>query len=296
MALCSEPRKGRTPPVLAILGGLAAAACWTVTTISSSRSSKLIGPFSVLAWVMFVGLVATLPIAVAEGVPADLHGAIAGWLALAGVCNVAGLLLAYESLRIGKVGVASPIISTEGAIAALIAVLAGEALGLPQGLALIVVALGIVAVAGGGEAELGGRRNELWSILLAGAAALSFGTSLYVTGRVSNRVPLAWAVLPPRVIGVAVVAIPLLASSRLRLTRAAAPYVVAGGLAEAGGFFAYAFGARHGIAVTAVLGSQFAVLSALAAYLLFGEKLGRLRIAGVLVTAIGVAALSALQA
>jgi drug/metabolite transporter (DMT)-like permease len=63
-----------------------------------------------------------------------------------------------------------------------------------------------------------------------------------------------------------------------------------------GGFFTYAFGARHGIAITAVLGSQFAVLAAIVAYFLFGEKLGRFRIAGVVVTAIGVAVLSVLQA
>jgi len=109
-------------------------------------------------------------------------------------------------------------------------------------------------------------------------------------------VPLVWAVLPPRVVGVVAAAIPLVLSKRIRLTHRAATLVVASGLAEVGGYFAFAFGSRHGIAVTAVLGSQFAVLSAPAAFLLFGEKLGRLRTLGVVVTAVGVAVLSALQA
>ena len=104
------------------------------------------------------------------------------------------------------------------------------------------------------------------------------------------------SVLPPRVVGVAAVAIPLLLASRLHLTRRAVPFVVTSGLAEVVGYFAFALGSRHGIAVTAVIGSQCAVTSALAAYLIFGEKLGRLRILGVVVTAIGVALLSALQA
>ncbi len=282
--------------MLAILGGLGAAAFWTVTTLCSSRSSKLIGPASSLAWVMVVGLVVAAPLAALKGVPDSLDPSLGGWLVIIGICNVGGLLLAYESLRIGKVGIASPIISTEGAVAAVIAVAAGEALGQGQAAALAVIAIGIVAVASGSEADSPPRRRELQSVLLAGVAALLFGFGLYALGRISKELPLTWAVLPPRVIGVALVTIPLALTSRLRLTREAAPYVIVGGLAEVGGFFAFAFGARHSISVTAVLGSQFAVLAAIAAYILYGEKLGRLRIAGVVVTAIGVAALSALQA
>ena len=282
--------------MFAILGGLAAAAFWTVTTLTSSRSSRLIGAVSVLAWVMIVGLAVTAPMAAVEGVPRGLGGATWVWLVLSGVCNVAGLLCAYEALRLGKVGLVSPIISTEGAIAAMIAVVAGEALGLPRGFALAVVAAGIVAVAAGSAGEEAPGHHDVRAALFAGSAALLFGLGLYSTGRVSKDVSLVWAVLPPRVIGVVAVAVPLALSGRLRLTRRAAVLVAASGLCEVGGYFAFAFGARHGIAVTAVLGSQFAVLAAIVAYFLFGEKLGRLRIAGVVVTALGVAALSALQA
>jgi drug/metabolite transporter (DMT)-like permease len=281
---------------LAILGGLAAAAFWTVTTLCSSRSSKLIGPASVLAWVMIVGLAVTAPIAATEGVPANFDRSIVTWLAISGVCNVGGLLFAYEALRIGKVGLASPIISTEGAVAAVIAVIAGEALGLPRGVTLALIVAGIVAVAAGSAGEEAPGHHDVRAALCAGAAALSFGVGLYSTGRISSDVSLAWAVLPPRIVGVIAVAIPLILSKRLLLTRRAATLVVVSGLCEVGGYFAFAFGARHGIAVTAVLGSQFAVLAAIAAYFLFGEKLGRLRIAGIVVTAIGVAVLSALQA
>jgi len=282
--------------VFAILGGLAAAAFWTVTTLCSSRASRMIGPFSVLAWVMIVGLAVTAPAAASEGIPANLDRSIVAWLVLSGVCNVGGLLFAYEALRLGKVGVASPIVSTEGAIAAVIAVIAGEALGLPRGAALALVVIGIVAVAAGSGGEEAPGHHDVEAVVFAGAAALSFGMGMYATGHVSVDVPLVWAVLPPRVVGVVAVAIPLVLSKRIRLTRRAAPLVAASGLAEVGGYFAFAFGSRHGIAVTAVLGSQFAVLSALAAFLLFGEKLGRLRTLGVVVTAVGVAVLSALQA
>lgn len=282
--------------MLAILGGFCAAGFWTVTTLCSSRASRLIGPVSVLAWVMIVGLVVTAPVAAIEGVPKNLDRTIVVWLLIAGVCNVGGLLLVYEALRIGKVGLSSPIISTEGAVAAVIAVGAGEALGLPRGIALAVIVIGIAAVAAGSRGEEAPGHHDVRAVLLAAAAALSFGLCLYATARVSTEIPLVWAVLPPRVIGVVAVAIPLVLSSRLRLTRRAAVFVIATGLAEVGGALAFAFGARHGIAVTAVIGSQFAVTSAIAAYVLFGEKLGRIRVAGVIVTAIGVAVLSVLQA
>ena len=50
------------------------------------------------------------------------------------------------------------------------------------------------------------------------------------------------------------------------------------------------------IAVAAVLSSQFATLSALAGYLVFGERLSRLQLLGVLVVISGVAVLSVLRA
>src|SRR4026208_2408246 len=47
-------------------------------------------------------------------------------LPVAGLGNIAGLPLVSTALREGKVGIVGPIVSTEGAIAAVLAVLAGE--------------------------------------------------------------------------------------------------------------------------------------------------------------------------
>jgi len=41
--------------MVAILGGLGAALSWAIATLASSRSSRLIGPISVLGWVMAIG-------------------------------------------------------------------------------------------------------------------------------------------------------------------------------------------------------------------------------------------------
>jgi drug/metabolite transporter (DMT)-like permease len=284
--------------VTAVLGGLAAACVWAVTLLCSTRATRLIGPSSVVAWVMLVGLVVTLPAAVAAGLP-DLDGRSIALLLVAGCGNVLGLLLVYSALRTGKVGIVGPIVSTEGAIAAVLAVVAGESVAAGTGATLALIVLGIVLAGIDRETEAEAavpRRLLADSTALAVVAAFCFGASIYATGRVSEDVPIAWAVLPPRVIGVVAVAIPLLVTSRIALTRPAVPFVVAAGICEVAGFALFALGARHGIAVTAVLASQFAGIAAVAAYVLFGERLTRVQVAGAVAIATGVALITWLQA
>jgi drug/metabolite transporter (DMT)-like permease len=281
--------------VIAILGGLGAACAWAVTTLTAARASRLIGTPSTLAWVMLTGFVVVAPVALAEGRPAALDGGAFAWLAIAGAGNVAGLLFVYSGLRIGKVGVVSPISSTEGAVAAVVAVVAGERLGAWTAAALVLIAVGVILAARPAVEPDETGHDDPRAAVFGMAAALAFGASLYATGRASLELPIAWAVLPPRLLGVAFVTIPLALLGRMRLTREAAPIVVLSGLAEVVGFVSYAIGARHGIAITAVIASQFAALAAIAAGFLFRERLGRTGVAGVIVIAVGVAAVSALR-
>jgi drug/metabolite transporter (DMT)-like permease len=278
--------------VVAVLGGFGAAACWATATLCASRSTRMIGAWSVLAWVMLVGFVVVTPFVVARGIPNALGKSELVWLVLSGAGNVGGLLFAYKALRVGKVSIVAPITSTEGAIAAVIAVVTGETLGAGAGLMLVVIVVG-VALAGMGPG--GGSGDPLRATLFAACAAACFGVSLYATGRASDVLPLVWAVFPARLLGVVAVALPLALTRRLRLTRKAVPLVVTSGLCEVLGFASYALGARHGIAVAAVLASQFAALAAVAAYFLFHERLTRVQLSGIVTIAVGVAVLTAIQ-
>lgn len=282
--------------MLAILGGLGAAFCFGTSTLCSTRSSRLVGSGSVVAGMMVVGLLAVCPFLLAGGVPDGLDGESAVWLVLSGMGNVVGMLIVYAALRIEKVGIVAPLTSIEGAVAALIAVAAGEAIGGGTGLALAVITAGVV-LAGVVRAEQEvehsyGRRGAALALL----SALCFGVGLYATARIGDSLPLVWAVFPARLAGTLFVAVPLAVSSRLHITREALPLVIASGLAEVVGFVSYAFGARHGIAVAAVLASQFAAVAAVGGYLLFGERLTRIQLAGVAAILAGVAALTALTA
>ncbi len=282
--------------MIAILGGLGAALMWAASTLCSSRSSRMIGAASVLAWVMLAGLAANLVVVAVGPLPGPLNGSDLALMLASGVGNALGLFLVYSALRRGKVGLVAPIASTEGAIAAVLAVATGESLGVPSALLLAVMASGVVlaAVAPEGLPVPGERRSA--SVGLAALAALSFGIGLFATGRLGASLPVGWALLPPRVVGVVAVTIPLALTGRLRLTRPAVPLVVAAGLAEVLGFASYVAGARHGIAVAAVLGSQFAAIASVAAYVLFRERLTRLQLGGVGLIVLGVAALTAIKA
>jgi drug/metabolite transporter (DMT)-like permease len=289
--------------MLAIVGGLGAALVFATVTLCNSRSSRMIGPTQLLAWVMLIGLAIVAPLVALEGVPDELDAESSTWLAVAGIGNVVGLLLAYAALRLGKVGVVAPVVATQGAVAALLAVVAGESIGAGTGLALAVIAVGVVLAGlstGSGEPADPGRGahpgRERRALSYALGAAFAIGWSLYATARASIDLPVVWALLPSRVIGVVAVTVPLALRSGLRMTRPALPLVAVAGVFEVLGFALFALGARHGIAVSAVLASQFAAIAAVAAYFLFGERLARVQLAGVALIVVGVGVLSALEA
>jgi drug/metabolite transporter (DMT)-like permease len=279
--------------VIAVLGGFGAAACWAGAALCASRASKLIGAWAVLGWVMLTGFVVVGPPTAAAGIPDELGAREVGWLLVSGCGNVVGLLFEYAALRVGKVSIVTPIVSTEGAITAAIAIAAGETVGAGVGLALAVIVVGVVLAS---TAPGGGSGDARRASVLAGASALCFGVSLYATGRLGETLPLLWAVVPARLVGTVAVALPLLAARRLRLTRAAAPFALASGLCEVGGAVLFVLGSRHSIAISAVLASQFAALAAIAAFVLFRERLTPVQLAGITVIAVEVGVISALQA
>ena len=308
----------------AILAGLGAATLWAAATLCSSRSSRMLGSRVVLAWIMIVGVVVGLPVAVVSPPPTTVAPSTFALLFLAGTCYVVGLQLTYAALRVGKVSIVAPIVSTEGAVAALVSVALGDSIGLIAGLTLVAMAVGVVLssverarpeVAAGDfdlvadaidepaptqgqqasrpvEPLVDARRTTVLAIVSAGV----FGIGLVAAGRSALLVPVSWVALSARLIGIVGVVIPLLIQRRLRLSRAALPLVVIAGIGEVVGSMLSAWGSRESIAITAVMGSQFAALAAVAAFLLFGERLARVQLVGVVLIVAGVTVLAAVSA
>lgn len=287
--------------MVAIFGGLGAALSWAIATLASSRSSRMIGPISVLGWVMTVGFLAALGPALLTR-PDRLGVPEAAGLVATGLSHNIGLLLAYRALSIGRVSIVAPITSTEGAAAALLSVALGETLAGTTALILAVIALGVVLAAAERAADpTSGPRldpgHNRQAALFALAAAATFSIGLVLAGRLGAAgMPPAWVMLVSRTVGLTVIVLPLVLMRRFRLTRAALPLVVVAGLLEVFGGGIYVVAASENVAIAAVVSSQFAALAALGGYFLFGERLQRLQLIGVVIVVLGVTALAALQA
>jgi drug/metabolite transporter (DMT)-like permease len=294
--------------MIAILGGLATAVLWASTLLGSARASRLIGPWSTLAWVMLIGLAVALPLVLLTGTDVRLTSGDLLNLAIAGVANSGGLLLGYAALRRGKVAVVGPIVSTEGAIGAVLAIIAGDPVSAATGVLLAVIAAGVVLASVERSADRAvedddtrpnpdatGRSAAVTAGLAMGAAIL-FGINLFVTSRIADALPVAWSILPARVAGVAAVSLPLILTRRINIRREAVPFLVLVGLAEVAGIATFALGARDSAPVTSVIASQFAGIAAVVAFVLFRERLSRIQVAGVATIAVGVAGLALLRA
>ena len=79
------------------------------------------------------------------------------------------------------------------------------------------------------------------------------------------------------------------------MTKATAPLLALVGICDIAGITMYAIGAQQNIAVTAVVASQMAPMAAVLAYFIFGERLGKGQIVGLVVILSGVTVLSFLQ-
>ena len=286
----------------------------------------MIGSRVVLAWVMIVGTIVGLPLALASGVPREIAPGTLALVLLTGICYSAGLYVTYKALTIGKVSIVAPVVATEGAVGALIAIALGDTLTLVAALLLAVIAGGVVLSAieparpdvPAGDIELaadaldGPAREDARvriadhaalladdatrtraTVLYSVTGALMFGVGIVAAGKAATLIAPIWVAVGARFVGLAVVALPLVLQRRLVLTRRALPLVVVAGIGEIIGSTAYAWGSIHSIPITAVLGSQFAAIAMVAAFLLFGERLSRTQVTGVVLIVGGVTALAA---
>jgi drug/metabolite transporter (DMT)-like permease len=274
--------------VTAVIAGLVTALAWGLATVAAARVSRSLGPWSTTGWVVLIGLVATLPLVALDQPAQPVESADLAWLAVGGLGYVIGMVLNYTALTGGKIPVTAPIVSTEGAIAATLAVLGGEPATPILVAMLALIGVGIFTVAlqpGDGVDAL--RGDGARYVALAVVAALIFGVGLYSSGRASEGVPPSWVVAAGRVAGVVLLTLPLMLTSRLRPPGGMLPLLVFAGLAEVSGVYTYAWGARESIAVTAVLSSQFAVVAAVVAHVL-GERISLRQWVGVAAVTAGV--------
>ena len=281
--------------MLSIVCGFSTAIIFAIGTLASARSSRTLGAPQVVAWSSLVGLVLVGPFALRDGIPTNLDRNAWLLLAIAGVGNVLGFTSVFLALRVGKVGVVSPIVATQGVFAAVLAAVGGKSIEPLIAFVLLAIVVGIIIAAKSRDPAPIPNENNLRAALFASAGAIFFGLSLFAIGMLSGLLPLAWLLLPGRAVGVLALAVPLIVASRLRVTKATAPLLALVGICDIAGITMYAIGAQQNIAVTAVVASQMAPMAAVLSYFIFGERLGKGQIVGLVVILSGVTVLSFLQ-
>jgi len=280
--------------LIGVLLATVTAVTWGSISVLEARISRALGGPSALAWVFCVGLLAVLPIALIHGVPDASAGAWA-WAMVSAVCSLAGLALMFTGLQYGRVGLVTATISVQGAFASIYAAIGGQSL---HPLSLVAIAVSAVGtfVLMSGDGGLQAPPRERRGILLALGAACFTGLSLFAASRGGSGIGADWVIVCIRLSSVVMVMVPLAAARRLRSPRGMLRSAIVAGIGEVVAFGAYIEASnRIGVAVPAVIASQFALIAATTGWLVLGERLGRRQLVGAGAILAGVTALTLLQ-
>jgi drug/metabolite transporter (DMT)-like permease len=276
---------------VAVLLGLAVAACFGSGDFFGGVASRRAPMVSVLGVVQLVGLVIAVGAALAfSGAPDDgdlVLGAAAG---TAGVVGLGGL---YQGLALGRMGIVAPVTAV---VAAIVPVVYGLASGQrPSAVALVGVALAVGAGAViAREHDTHASGSAGYALLLALGAGLMFGWSFVLYAETGDGSGF-WPALTGRGAAVVVVvAVALLSGAGLRLPRRASRLAVGAGILDIVGIVLLLVAVREDlsslVAPVAALGPAFTVGWA---WTVLHEPVERAQVAGLGVALVGLALIAA---
>jgi drug/metabolite transporter (DMT)-like permease len=303
--------------VLAIVFALAAALGYGGSDFAAGLASREASVIrvTVVAEVASVVLMLLVVPWVSTGTPSS---ASVGWAVAAGVGGIGGAMALYLGFRHAAFSVAAPVSAVAtAAFSVLAGLLFGEH---PGGLALAGIALALPAIVAvsasppsSGPAEVpdaaevpaaaeapatsdgsassdGGSGRHLAGVLYGLAAGAGFGVLFIGLNRAGSGSDL-WPAVIAQLAGLASVSVLGLARGQLRLPHWRASWLaVLTGVTGAGGTLCY-FVATHAglLAVTAVITSLYPASTILLARLVLGERITRIRVAGLGLAAASVA-------
>ena len=274
--------------LLTVLLGLTAAGCWGVPDVWLAQATRSVGPFPVVFGAVLIGVVAIAPAALFVDLP---HWTTRGVLLalLVGALTAIGYQAGFTAFKHGAVSIVAPIISCEGAVAAAIAIGAGEKLRASVLGLLAVAVVGVVLAAMG---EGGGKSGALPAAL----AAVIWGVILVLSTPVSDDLGVFWAFLLIRLSALALM-LPLAIRTGAAVRWRADPWrVAAWRLGDSTAYLAFVAAAHRGpVAVASVLAAQFATVAVLVATAFFGERPRLRQLVGVVLVIAAVSAIAAVS-
>jgi drug/metabolite transporter (DMT)-like permease len=267
-----------------VLGTLSAIA-WGVTDIFITYVSRRAGFFRTLLLSQFLGVCLLVALAIAIG---DLPGASAGQLlALAALAPVAVAAYGgfYRALELGPIAIVSPIVSANGVVVVVLALLVlGESLSVGQALGCVLV-LGSIILAALEPRAVIEQAGAGSGVRLAIVASASFGGYLFGLAVLSEELGWLVPILLSRAVAVAILAT-VGATGRVppaeRMSGRLVLACLAAGILDASGYLAFNRGAEIGeVALTGAAASAYPVIPIVVGLVALRERVATHQLVGV---------------
>lgn len=259
---------------------------WGTSDFFGGTASKKSPSTTVLLWSSLIALPVISVIAVVSG---DLvfDPSVVGWGVVAGVSCSIGIVLLYQGLATGPMGVVAPIASTSVLVPVVAGFLRGESPGLFQSIGIAVAVVGVI-LAGGPhirDFRTGGHRP----ILLALGAALGIGVSLLAVANGSEQSAYSTLLMMRVVYPIVLVAAVLATRAPRRPATSVIPMIAIAGVGDVVAVTLYGVATQSGsLPVVAALASMFPVMTLVLARQVHHERLEREQWIGAALALIGV--------
>jgi len=275
----------------AVLLALASSAVWGTADFSGGLLSRRVPTVPVTVISQLAGFLALLVVVAVRG--GDLGGRSFAIGIAAGLGGGTGLAAFYKALSLGTMSIVSPVVACGAVVPFGVSIATGER---PSAVSLAGAGLAIAgAVLASAEERHAEEPNRTRAVVLAVVAAVALGLFTYFLG-LGSREGSALSTLTGARVGSLSFLLVLAAARResLRIGRRWFWPIAAVGLLDVTANVLFALSSRHGLlALVAVLGSLYPVMTILLAYVFLHERLTRPQLAGVATALAGVAALSA---
>lgn len=309
--------------MLAIALALGASLCWGSGDFLGGLTARRASLWVVIIGSQATGLAAAAAVTAAAGHP--WPGLTVVWpVLLGGAASVVAISSFYKALAIGTMSIVAPISAMSGLVPFVAGLAGGERPAATQLAGVALAAAGVVLAAveperpgesigvaalpnepavepaaaragfAGGRATKPSRRDRRLSVGLAMLAALCIGLVL-LGYDVTARTDALWAMLGGRMSSATLFFVLFLVlRPRVRMTRAAVPYLIAVGVLDTGANGLFSLATTQGyLSLVAVLGSVYPVVTVLLAFVVLHERIARHQLAGVAAALAGVALIAA---
>lgn len=277
-----------TGPLLALTASLS----WGLGDFLAGLRARRLPVLTVLLVSQAAGLATiALVVALRGAGPPDVRYLFFG--GLAGVAGAVGLAALYRGLAVGSMSIVAPISATAAVVPVVAGILTGERPSAAQA-AGIVLAVGGVVLASHTRRADGRHGSRAKGVGLALAAALAFGLLLVALGEASEGDPY-WGTLALRGASFSLIVLAaLVLRPSFSLGERDLPILLLIGVLDTAGNALFAVASTKSLlAVVAVLGQLYPVVTVLLARFVLGERISRGQGVGVVSAFAGVALITA---